>query len=169
MKGSYVYCFVYDPDYGALYEDTFILLHEPVLSTEDIQNNLQRAKVIIDSLNQQIKDYNAIAEKLNQPVKDLIEPISYKTQKEFDEYFDYLSTVQESLKADLLKLNEVEQGVHEEQEVEIEELAPEDTPDEFIINFSAAQLYDDLTQKVRALDDARNAFPIGRIVTPEDK
>jgi hypothetical protein len=64
MNGSYVYCFVYDPDYGALYEDTFILLHEPVLSTEDIQNNLQRAKVIIDSLNQQIKDYNAIAEKL---------------------------------------------------------------------------------------------------------
>ena len=80
-----------------------------------------------------------------------------------------MSTVQEDLKSDLLRLNELEQGIHEEQEVEIEELAPEDTPDEFIINFSAAQLYDDLTQKVRALDDARNAFPIGRIVTPEDK
>ena len=169
IKGSYVYCFVYDKEYGTLYEDTFIALHEPTLTTEDLQNNLQRAKAIIDSLNQQIKDYNAIAEKLNQPIKDLIEPISYQTQKEFDEYFDYLSTVQEGLKSDLLRLNELEQGIHEEQEVEIEELAPEDTPDEFIINFSAAQLYDDLTQKVRALDDARNAFPIGRIVTPEDK
>ena len=169
LKGSYVYCFVYDDENSLFYEDTFITLHEPKLSEEDVQNNVQRAKTIIDSLNQQIRDYNTIAEKLNQPTKDLIEPISYQTQKEFDEYFNYLDSMQEILKADLLRLNELEQSAHEEQEVEIEEIIPEDTPDDFIINFSAAQLHEDLVHKVRALDDARNQFPIGRIVTPQDK
>jgi hypothetical protein len=36
IKGSYVYCFVYDSEWGVLYEDTFIALHEPTLSEEDL-------------------------------------------------------------------------------------------------------------------------------------
>jgi len=40
LKGSYVYCFVYDNENGLFYEDTFIALHEPKLSAEEVQNNV---------------------------------------------------------------------------------------------------------------------------------
>ena len=169
LKGSYAYTFVYDVDNALFYQDQMITLHEPKLSEQEIQNNISRAKTIVDSINQSIDDHNALANQLGQETKEHVDVIRYETQKEFDDYFNFLSSKQESIKADILRLNELSQSQHEEEEVEIEEIAPEDTPDEFIINFSIAQLHEDLVQKVKALDDARNSFPIGRIVTPEDK
>lgn len=169
IKGSYVYCFVYDEQHNDFYQDGFITIHGEKLSQDEIQNNVQRAKVIVDSINQSIDDYNTLAEKLKMPLKDHLDVYSYTRQNEFDDYFNHLSNVQENLKSDIQRLNEVSQSVHEEQEFEVQEIPEEDSPDEYIINFPISYLHEDLVQKVRALDDARNSFPIGKIVTAEDR
>lgn len=168
LKGSQVFCFVYNDEDALFYTDGLVTLHEAKLSQDEINNNIQRAKTIVDSLNQSIDDYNALAEQLHQEKRDKLDVYAYSTQKEFDDYFNYLSDLQEVIKADTLRLRELSQSQHEEEEVEIIEPSSENTPDDFFVNFSAAQLYDDLKRTTKALDDAMTTFPIGRIVTDQD-
>lgn len=170
IKGTYVWPFLYNyRDHDFRSEDIFRMSEEQIDKSQ-LEQNVKKANKLVEHINSLIDDYNSLAKYLNREQKTHISPYAFDTQTEFDEYFEQLGNLSESLSEEVRDLDRDYQVIRSAEDEVIVELLQQNTPpDDFLLSFTIEELHKELEDSVASLDDSLINLPVGKITNQNER